>query len=410
MKTRIGIACDSGTGRSAPGSIMVKRAMASGGIERPDLVLAFCTNKADPKQFFSGIREVVGKSVPIVGGSAVGVISNDLISYQGSAEGIMVLQSDAVKFRISAAGGLDGGEKDAGKKVAGTLSPGQDDKLLLIFYDSIRVSPTQDLPPSMNSSAPLLAGIDEVLGQSVPVLGAGLIGDYSFNETTQFCDSRAGSQQVTALMLGGRFSFYHRIMHGCTPLDGVYHRVTKVEGPVLLELDGRPVVEMIDEMFGDDQWHGDRPLDFLTIGIHCGEKYTGYRENDYVNRLIAGVTPDKSGVIMFEPDLMEGDEVQFMVRDTERMVESARMNSRLLVDTIMSEDKEPLLALYIDCAGRAKDYSNTSVEEASEVQKVLGQHNIPLFGFYSGVEIAPLLGKSRGLDWTGVLIVLVKDA
>ena len=389
---------------------MVKRAMASGGIERPGLVLAFCSSKAGPKDFFNGIQEVVGKNVPIVGGSAIGVISNDLISYQESAEGLLVLQSDMVKCRISAAGGLDKGEKDAGKEVAGTLPPEDDDKFLCIFYDSVRVPPTEDLPPVMNSSAPLLAGIDEVLGQTVPVLGAGLVGDYGFNETIQFCGSRAGSQQVTALMLGGRFSLYHRIMHGCTPLDGVYHRVTKVEGPVLLELDGRPVVEMIDEMFGDDQWHGDRPLDFLTIGVHCGEKYTGYKENDYVNRLIAGVTPDKSGVIMFEPDLMEGDEVQFMVRDAERMVESARMNSRLLVDTIMSEGKKPLLALYIDCAGRAKDYSNTSVEEASEVQKALNLHGIPLFGFYSGVEIAPLLGKSRGLDWTGVLIVLAGEA
>ncbi len=410
MKTRVGIACDSGIGRSVPGSVMVKRAMESGGIERPDLVLAFCSGKAGPRDFFSGIQEVVGKSVPVVGGSAIGVISNDLVSYQGSAEGIMVMQSDTVKCRISATGGLDKGEKDAGKEVAGTLSPEHDDKLLLIFYDSIRVPATEELPPTMNSSAPLLAGIDEVLGQAVPVLGAGLVGDYGFNGTTQFCGSRAGSQQVTALMLGGGFSVYHRIMHGCTPLDGVYHRVTKVEGPVLLELDGRPVVEMINEMFGDDQWQGDRPLDFLTIGVHCGEKYTVYRENDYVNRLIAGVVPDKSGVIMFEPDLVEGDEVQFMVRDAERMVESARMNSKLLVDTIMSESKEPLLALYIDCAGRAKDYSNTSVEEASEVQKALNLHGIPLFGFYSGVEIAPLLGKSRGLDWTGVLIILAGDA
>jgi len=31
-----------------------------------------------------------------------------------------------------------------------------------------------------------------------------------------------------------------------------------------------------------------------------------------------------------------------------------------------------------------------------------------LLGFYSGVEVAPLLGKSRGLDWTGVLLVFAK--
>jgi len=32
-----------------------------------------------------------------------------------------------------------------------------------------------------------------------------------------------------------------------------------------------------------------------------------------------------------------------------------------------------------------------------------------LLGFYSGVEIAPFLGRSRGLDWTGVLLLFVED-
>jgi hypothetical protein len=48
------------------------------------------------------------------------------------------------------------------------------------------------------------------------------------------------------------------------------------------------------------------------------------------------------------------------------------------------------------------------VEEAAEVQKVLGERNIPLIGFYSGVELAPLLGRTRGLDWTGVLTILAR--
>ena len=28
---------------------------------------------------------------------------------------------------------------------------------------------------------------------------------------------------------------------------------------------------------------------------------------------------------------------------------------------------------------------------------------VPLLGFYSGVEIAPLMGRAQPLDWTGVL-------
>jgi len=39
---------------------------------------------------------------------------------------------------------------------------------------------------------------------------------------------------------------------------------------------------------------------------------------------------------------------------------------------------------------------------------VFNRYDTPLFGFYSGVEVAPLLGKSRGLDWTGVLLVFAQ--
>jgi len=64
---------------------------------------------------------------------------------------------------------------------------------------------------------------------------------------------------------------------------------------------------------------------------------------------------------------------------------------------------------YIDCAGRAATYLHTTIEEAAEVQEVFNHYNTPLLGFYSGVEIAPLLEKSRGLDWTGVLLVLAEE-
>jgi len=39
----------------------------------------------------------------------------------------------------------------------------------------------------------------------------------------------------------------------------------------------------------------------------------------------------------------------------------------------------------------------------------MNRYNTPLFGFYSGVEVAPIFRKSRGLDWTGVLMLLAKD-
>jgi small ligand-binding sensory domain FIST len=323
----------------------------------------------------------------------------------------MVVQSDSIKFRVKAAGGLGKGETETGERLAEALSREPEDKLFLIFYDSIKNPPTPDSPPMMNASSSLLRGIDRVLEQVVPVVGAGLVGDYDMGPTVQFCGASPESQHAVGVMVSGNVCAYHRIMHGCMPLDGIYRTITCIEGPILRGLDGRPVVETVNEMFGSDEWQKEHPVDFLTIGVNCGDRYaTRFQEGDYVNRLIVGVTPDKSGVVMFEPDLAEGTEIQFMVRDTERMTESARENTERLMETLHADKKRPLFGIYIDCAGRAGAYSHRTTEEASEVQKVLNHHNIPFLGFYSGVEIAPLLGKSRGLDWTGVLIILAEDS
>jgi len=128
-----------------------------------------------------------------------------------------------------------------------------------------------------------------------------------------------------------------------------------------------------------------------------------------VNRLITGVTADGRGIGMFEPDLAPGMEIQFMIRDNRIMLDSARENTAELLRRITAGGKRPIFALYIDCAGRTAEQSVTDSEEASEVQKVLNHSGVPLLGFYSGVEIAPFLGRSRGLDWTGVLVVFAGD-
>ena len=217
--------------------------------------------------------------------------------------------------------------------------------------------------------------------------------------------SEVGAQCAAALALSGAFRPRHRIMHGCIPLDGIYRKITRMEGDVLYELDGRPVVNVIDE-FKVAGWRSHHPVNYLTVGVNCGERFGEPREDRYINRLITGITPDGQGIGMFEPDLETGMEIQFMIRDVERMAESSEENARALLG---EAGGAPAFGLYIDCAGRTAEFSHTAEEEAAGVQKVFRERGVPLLGFYSGVEIAPLMGKSRGLDWTGVLLVLTEE-
>jgi hypothetical protein len=41
------------------------------------------------------------------------------------------------------------------------------------------------------------------------------------------------------------------IMHGCRPAGG-YHTITRAEGPAVIEIDGKPALEVISELLGAD--------------------------------------------------------------------------------------------------------------------------------------------------------------
>ena len=390
------------------GKKVAEKAIAKGALKRSDLVIAFCSGQLDHNDFFKGLQSVIGKQTPIVGGSAPGIITNDYLSYEGYPAGAAVFQSDTLKPRVAAAGDLDKDEKSAGILLSHNFSDILSKDLLLIFYDSVKNAATDSTPCILNASSHLIKGIEQTLNSKVPVIGAGLIGDYTFGPAKQFCGSCVDSKSVIGVALTGNFKFYYKIMHGCTPLDGIYHTITKIKDSFIYELDGKPIVKLIDDLYGNQDWQSQNPVKLLTIGINHGSRYLEPAEDNYVNRLITGVLPDGEGIAIFEPDLQIGAEIQFMLRDNAKMIESAKKNSSDLMDQIKTDQRQALFGFYIDCAGRTANFSNTLIEEASEVQKVFNRYNTTLFGFYSGVEIAPFMKKSKGLDWTGVLTVVAR--
>ncbi len=405
---KVGIGFDNQEDSFASGKIIAKRAVQKGGIKRAEFALAFCSTNVNAGELLKGIHEVIGKDIPVLGGSGIGIITNHLISYENYPAGLVLIEDKGIHWQIAVAEGLDECGRKVGRDLANQLSCEKSNKIFL-FYDSIKKPLGNNTPPIMNSSKPLLEGLEEELGKNIPIFGGGTVGDFNFSPTIQFAGNCVKSQCASALLLSGNFEIDFSIMHGCSPKDGIYHTITKIDGAVIHEIDNRPIVEVINEMYGNEEWQKQVPVRRLTIGINHGEKFgSEYSEANYVNRLILGVLPDKMGIIIFEPDLEVGMDIQFMLRDSQKMIESARKNSENLIRKIQEKGRKPVWGFYIDCAGRTAMFSETVIEEAEEVQKIFNRNNIPLFGFYSGVEIAPFLHKNRGLDWTGVLTVFSK--
>jgi hypothetical protein len=407
---KVGIGYDNDQQAYRLGQSVATAALHAGDIDRADMLIAFCSGRVDLGRFYDGLRSVVGDGTPIIGGSSLGVITSNELSYHGYPAAVAAIKSDLLRFTVSSAGEMDQDEALAGKRMINGLQLSKADKLLLLFYDSIRMPPSLSSPPVLNSSAPLLRGVEGKLAGHVPIFGAGLIGDYDFSGTKQFCGFRVDSQQAVGCMIAGDFFVYNTIMHGCIPLDGVYRKITRMKHDIIYELDDQPVVSIINQLFGNPKWQDERPIiSNLTIGVNHGNRFDKPQESQYVNRLITGVVHDGAGVGMFEADLNVGQEIQFMIRDNRMMLKSVRDNVAEIMTRIKSEGRRPFLALYINCGGRTAEYSVTEGEEAADIQKVMNNEGVPFLGFYSGVEIAPMMGRSRGLDWTGVLVILAEN-
>jgi len=411
---KVGISSCNQNDSFAAGQILARDSLVNGDIEKPTIGLAFCAGRHNHNRFFQGLRSVLPSNVPIIGGSCIGVITNDDLCYSSIADdenypaALAVLQlPDTIDCRLVSVGNLDKDEEKAGREFSNKCQIGPDDKAVFLIYDSIKVPLSEEQPPVLNSAAHMLAGItNSTFNFQVPLIGGGVIGDYGFNSTQQFCGFSIEKQSIVAAIYSGAIEPHFCITHGCSLLSGTYYKITKAEGACIYELDNQPIVELIDNLFGGKEWQKQNPLKTLTIGMNESDKFSDFEEDNYKNRLIVGPTADKKGIVLFDADIKEGDEIQLMLRNGPEMIESAREKSKQLIAEIRSKGKKPVFAIYIDCAGRSAFFSGTDREEAAEIQKILNENNIPLLGFYSGVEIAPIAHKIKGLDWTGVLMIL----
>jgi hypothetical protein len=374
-------------------------ALAQAGTQTCDLALMFATPLQDPGQLRDGLRSVVGPDARIIGGSTFGIITPDYLGYQGYEVGVATLSADAGEdIDLFYEPGLVDNEFNVGVALGTQILSKEyrEEPNLFFMYDAMKCRVADGW--TLNMATPLVAGMDSALGTWPRAVGYGMFGNLDGDPADLWFDNRLGTGSAMALVLSGGVRMDTVVLHGCKPASG-YHTVTKTDGATVLEIDGVSAVKKLDELLGSDQsWH-DNPM-YVIVGVNRGEKYGPFDEDMYQNRQGMAIDHARGGLKMFENDLAEGDEIQLMRRSIDFGYMEQRVNQ--LYERI--EGRDPFLALYIDCAGRAAAIAGTDEEEAAEIQRLVGSR-MPLLGMYSAIEIAKVGDTVRPLDWTGVLCV-----
>ncbi|MBE1236510.1 FIST C-terminal domain-containing protein [Phaeovibrio sulfidiphilus] len=358
------------------------------------MVLLFSTARHDPAVLRQAVASVFGPEVMVVGGGAIGVISNDRLGYAGDQVGLAAFWMKANTVDLLVQGDVPQNEDATGEALGKRLSalgvtPASP---VLFFYDAVDRARC-GLQPVMVT--PMLEGMKRTLGYYPALCGAGLQGDFICTPTKQWTGDGISSGNALALVFSNGVQIDTTIIHGCWPATG-YYTVTRADRQTILEIDGVPALTFMNSLLGEAIPPEEYAF-FLMLGVNKGDPWADFNENSYVNRLCLTIDRERNGLVMFEPDMVEGTRFQIMHRSMDLNYIPPKVEG--LFNRL--NGRKPVFAFYIDCAGRAAAYAGIDQEDGQTVREIVGDR-VPLLGIYSGVEIASVEGLPRGLDWTGV--------
>lgn len=253
----------------------------------------------------------------------------------------------------------------AGVEIAELLK-GPDLALVFVLSDGQNVNGSE-----------LVKGLNSVLGGNVPVVG-GLAGDGGdFAVTLVGLNAPPEPGIVAAVGLYGKDLEVNFGSEGGWEPFGPERSVTRSEGNVLHELDGRSALALYKSYLGPKA--AELPSSGLLFPLSIRVDGKG---EPAVRTLLS--IDEADGSITFAGDVPVGAKVQLMRASYDRLVEGAydaAMSSR------HASGNAPQLAILISCVGRRAVLNQRVEEEVEEVAEVL--KGAAICGFYSYGELSP---------------------
>lgn len=308
----------------------------------------------------------------VVGCSTAGEIADTQV-LDGSVV-VTAVAFERTEFRIADVAVHGAGESyEAGRQLATALcGPGL--VHVLVLSDGLHV----------NGSA-LVAGLADGLPAGVGTSG-GLSGDGDrFAETRVMSRGMLRDQSVVAV---GLYSSALRV--GCASLGGwdpfgPERLVTRSEGNVLYEMDGRPCLELYKTYLGEHA--SGLPATALLFPLSVR---TAPDERPVVRTVLA--VDETAGSMTFAGDIPQGAYARLMRANFDRLIDGAADAARTSHQPL--GEHLPELALLISCIGRKLVLGQRVEEEVEGVRDVLGPTPV-LAGFYSYGEISPFTPDAR---------------
>ncbi len=226
----------------------------------------------------------------------------------------------------------------------------------------------------------LVKGISAILPDNVTLSG-GLAGDGAKFESTWVMGGDAGQANCVAAV-----GFYGPDIHfgygsqGGWDKFGVERRITKSEGSILYQLDGKPALKLYKEYLGE------RANELPAAGLFFPLAVREQAQSDkFLVRTILRVD-EASQSLIFAGDVPTGGYAQLMRANFERLIQGAANAGHSASNG--GKQKGDALAIAISCVGRKLILGGRAEDELDAALAMMpaGTEQI---GFYSYGEVAP---------------------
>lgn len=184
-----------------------------------------------------------------------------------------------------------------------------------------------------------------------------------------------------------------RTAHSCRLL-GPLRPVTRASGSLVLEIDGRPALDVLTEIGSSLP---ERPLLLTVLAEEERLSHDVAGRPAMVIRGVQGVDPTRRGLVISD-EVYEGMRMTFGVRDRGAARDDLEALTREIERDIAGA--APRFGLYMNCAGRGTSlYGSADVDTKILTGRFPG---VPIAGMQSSFEIAPHAGRPTLQLYTGV--------
>jgi hypothetical protein len=405
MATKAGVGLSYHHNPNVAGREAAEQALEKAGVSKPDFVFMFGSIGYDQASLVRAVREATG-GAPLTGCSAVGTLNGDDADESNFSVVVTAISSDDLWWHNGLATGLEGDPRAVGQRVAKDLMPhlSADTIGLFVFPDGVKdfIVPTNNLVDNF------FAGLEENLPSErfLPLWGGGAGNNFNnfASPTYQYCDDEVTTAGVSYALLSGKTQAGWAISHACIPIGGE-RIVTRSEGNIIYEIDGKPAMEVFEEYIPEGALTHDRDWARYAISLALCFRAPSYiKDEEYIVRGMPSVSM-ADGSITVQTEVSEGTSVWLSSRDKEKISTGFDRMAAQIKDQL--EGEKPKLVFQFECGTRGKVMFRE--REKLQILRRFRQSldpDAPWAGFYTVGEIGPVEEHNLRHLYTSVVLAL----